>query len=204
MTSRWIWITGLVTTLALGACEQRKARVAEAPPEPAPADKAVAPAEPPPTVEAEPQHSAGAPTDPPAGAGGPVEAGARHAPVDAAAAVPGDGKHRVEGKPGVEDTPSKGDKPSGDDRPVAGGAGGKKGKCGGIAGFRCTGSQKCRYARSAFEPPHPDAMGACVAQTYCDAPADCEGLMHVMVVGKWDCAGNRCAWKAEGGSSAPQ
>ena len=35
---------------------------------------------------------------------------------------------------------------------------------------------------------------------YCDAPADCEGLMHVTVVGKWTCVKHRCAWKSEGGS----
>jgi hypothetical protein len=103
----------------------------------------------------------------------------------AATGEPGDEETEVE-KTGVEAGPS-----------------GRTGrKCGGVAGFRCEDGEKCRYARSTFTPPHPDAMGACVAETYCDAPTDCEGLMHVMVVGKWACPKHRCAWKADPG--APQ
>jgi hypothetical protein len=80
-------------------------------------------------------------------------------------------------------------------------AGGER-ACGGIAGFQCARTEKCRYAPGKFAPPHPDAMGQCVAETYCDAVADCEGLMHAMVVGKWACDSHRCAWKADSG--APQ
>ena len=81
---------------------------------------------------------------------------------------------------------------------------GAKGKCGGVAGFHCKKNEKCRYGAGAFTAPHPDAMGACVPETYCDAVIDCDGLMHVMTVGKWACEKNRCAWKSQGGSSAPQ
>lgn len=187
MTSRWIWITALTTTLGLGACEKRKAPAAEAPAEPAPAENTVAPAEPPAEAEAAP-----APAH----------------PVDAAAAMPDQAEPSKPAEPSKAE-PNKPDEPSTDepskgDEQAADSAGGKQGKCGGIGGFRCTGKKKCRYAKSAFAPPHPDAMGACVAENYCDAPPDCEGLMHIMTVGKWACARNRCAWKAEGGSSAPQ
>ncbi len=84
-----------------------------------------------------------------------------------------------------------------DDKATAGGA---DGKCGGVGGLRCKKSEKCRYGAGAFAPPHPDAMGSCVDQTYCDSPADCAGLMHVMTVGEWACEVQRCAWKAKGGS----
>jgi hypothetical protein len=84
-----------------------------------------------------------------------------------------------------------------DDKATAGGA---DGKCGGVGGLRCKKSEKCRYGAGAFAPPHPDAMGTCVDQTYCDAPADCAGLMHVMTVGEWACDAQRCAWKAKDGS----
>jgi len=76
------------------------------------------------------------------------------------------------------------------------------GKCGGIAGFACAADQKCRYAPSAWTAPHPDAMGECVAETYCDAPKDCEGLIHPMVLGAWACERNQCGWKA--GPASPQ
>ncbi len=30
---------------------------------------------------------------------------------------------------------------------------------------------------------------------YCQAPTDCEGLVHIECVGSWACASNQCAWK---------
>ncbi len=78
--------------------------------------------------------------------------------------------------------------------------GGAKGACGGVGGLRCKKSQKCRYAAGASAPPHPDAMGKCVDETYCDAPPDCASLMHVMTLGEWACQKHRCVWKSKGGS----
>ena len=68
--------------------------------------------------------------------------------------------------------------------------------CGGILGSTCQDGFKCRHGASTFEPPFPDAMGACVARTYCDAPSDCAGLPHPAVPGTWACATNSCAWRA--------
>lgn len=68
--------------------------------------------------------------------------------------------------------------------------------CGGIQGLACQENFKCRYGASAFTAPFPDAAGSCVAQTYCDAPADCAGLPHIAVPGAWACSANACAWRA--------
>jgi len=68
--------------------------------------------------------------------------------------------------------------------------------CGTIFGLGCQDGFRCRYGASQFEAPHPDAGGACVANTYCDAPADCGGLVHPAVPGTWACAQNTCAWRA--------
>jgi len=76
-------------------------------------------------------------------------------------------------------------------------------RCGGIAGFACPADHKCRYAPSAFAPPHPDAMGSCVAETYCDAPTDCKDLIHPMVLGAWACESNQCAWRAGPAGTPP-
>jgi hypothetical protein len=100
------------------------------------------------------------------------------------------------------DTP---DAPAGDgtaagDDTGGGGASGAQGKCGGIAGLRCKKGEKCRYAGGAATAPHPDAMGACVSETHCNAAADCEGLVHIMTVGKWACEKHACTRKSEPGS----
>lgn len=68
--------------------------------------------------------------------------------------------------------------------------------CGGQLARACTGGNRCRYGASQFAAPFPDAQGACVAQTYCDAPADCGLLPHAAVPGTWACAQNACAWRA--------
>ncbi|MBK9032300.1 MAG: hypothetical protein IPL61_13470 [Myxococcales bacterium] len=68
--------------------------------------------------------------------------------------------------------------------------------CGGLAAPTCTDDNRCRYDVSAFEAPFPDASGACVAASYCDAPADCAALPHVAVPGTWACAASTCAWQA--------
>ncbi|CAN5729749.1 hypothetical protein BH11MYX3_BH11MYX3_36260 [soil metagenome] len=68
--------------------------------------------------------------------------------------------------------------------------------CGTIRGLTCLGENKCRYGTSAFTAPFPDAGGACVAPTYCDAPTDCAGLIHPAVIGYWTCAANSCAYQA--------
>ncbi len=68
--------------------------------------------------------------------------------------------------------------------------------CGTIMGLTCQDPYKCRFAPSTYEYPYPDAGGACVADTYCDAPADCTGLPHIAVPGTWACNSNACAWQA--------
>lgn len=68
--------------------------------------------------------------------------------------------------------------------------------CGGLAGATCTEDNKCRYGAGQFSAPYPDASGTCVAGTYCDAPPDCEGLVHPAVPGVWACEANACAWRA--------
>jgi hypothetical protein len=68
--------------------------------------------------------------------------------------------------------------------------------CGGLMGALCSGDNRCRYAPSTFEAPHPDAGGTCVARNYCDAPNDCNGLPHIAVPGAWACNTNACAWHA--------
>lgn len=67
--------------------------------------------------------------------------------------------------------------------------------CGGQLGLGCQDGHKCRYAPSTYEAPHPDASGECVADTYCDAVADCAGLPHIAVPGAWACEANSCAWQ---------
>jgi hypothetical protein len=68
--------------------------------------------------------------------------------------------------------------------------------CGTIRGLGCLDGYKCRFGSSQFTEPHPDAGGSCVAQNYCDAPADCNGLPHIAVPGAWACNANACAWQA--------
>ena len=68
--------------------------------------------------------------------------------------------------------------------------------CGTIRGLTCQDANRCRYAASTFMAPFPDAGGACVASTYCDAPADCTGLAHPAVLGAWACAAQSCTWAA--------
>lgn len=66
--------------------------------------------------------------------------------------------------------------------------------CGGIAAFTCSEGERCRYGEGQFTPPHPDAMGVCVAHNYCDAPADCGHLPHAKCLGSWSCAENQCSY----------
>jgi hypothetical protein len=66
--------------------------------------------------------------------------------------------------------------------------------CGGLGAFACQDAFKCRYGTSTWEAPSPDAAGSCVAETYCDAPADCSALPHIAVPGTWACQTNSCAW----------
>ena len=68
--------------------------------------------------------------------------------------------------------------------------------CGTIFGLSCQGDEKCRFGASQFSYPFPDAGGRCVGATYCDAPADCTGLVHIAVPGAWACNANACAWTA--------
>lgn len=69
--------------------------------------------------------------------------------------------------------------------------------CGGLFGFVCASEEmRCRYDVSTFDAPFPDAMGTCQAGNYCDAPADCNNLIHPAVPGSWQCAANTCGWKA--------
>jgi hypothetical protein len=68
--------------------------------------------------------------------------------------------------------------------------------CGTIMGLVCKDDNKCRFGDSQFTYPYPDAGGTCVAPNYCDAPADCNGLIHPAVVGAWACNANTCAWQA--------
>jgi hypothetical protein len=67
--------------------------------------------------------------------------------------------------------------------------------CGGKMGLLCQPEHKCRYGVSEFEPPFPDASGLCEQNNYCDAPADCSGLIHIAVPGTWACAANSCNWE---------
>jgi hypothetical protein len=182
MSPRWIWIAVVV---AAAACE-KQAPPAAAPP----ADDATVAAV---ALDAASADALEAP--PPDAAEAPAAEGADAAP---AAAPPG----KPAGKPPV-DAAADAAEPAGgkaNEKPLAKppSAGGK-GSCGGIAGFRCEKGQKCRYGKSLFKPAYPDAMGSCVAETYCDGPKDCEGLIHPMVVGAWACQKTACAWKAEVG-----
>ncbi len=68
--------------------------------------------------------------------------------------------------------------------------------CGGPLGRPCLDDNKCRYDVSTFAAPVPNAAGACVARTYCDAPADCNGLPAPAVLGAWACEANTCAFRA--------
>lgn len=67
--------------------------------------------------------------------------------------------------------------------------------CGTILGLTCQDGFKCRYGEGQFEAPYPDAGGACVSDSYCDAPPDCAGLPHIAVPGTWGCEANSCVWK---------
>jgi len=67
--------------------------------------------------------------------------------------------------------------------------------CGGLAGLPCQDGFKCRYDVGTFDAPHPDALGACVAENYCDAAVNCAGFPNVSVPGTWACADNACAWE---------
>ncbi len=69
-------------------------------------------------------------------------------------------------------------------------------QCGGLLGSTCTDANKCRYDVSTWSAPYPDAAGACVARTYCDAPSDCNGLPAPAVLGSWACDANACAFRA--------
>ncbi|MDB4961729.1 MAG: hypothetical protein JWP01_1728 [Myxococcales bacterium] len=68
--------------------------------------------------------------------------------------------------------------------------------CGTILGLSCQDPNKCRFGASQFTYPFPDAGGTCVAANYCDAPADCNGLVHPATPGAWACNTNACAWTA--------
>jgi len=68
--------------------------------------------------------------------------------------------------------------------------------CGTIRGLSCQDDFKCRYDESQFTAPFPDAGGTCVEGRYCDAPADCAGLIHPAVLGNWTCPANTCTWQA--------
>lgn len=67
--------------------------------------------------------------------------------------------------------------------------------CGGFGGFVCQPDHKCRFGESQFSFPFPDAAGTCVSESYCDAAADCAGLIHIAVPGSWSCDANQCAWQ---------
>jgi len=67
--------------------------------------------------------------------------------------------------------------------------------CGTIFGLGCQTDFRCRYDVSTFTAPYPDAGGTCVAANYCDAPADCDGLIHITVPGSWACNSNQCSWQ---------
>jgi len=173
-------ITALGAGLALAACDKGNSPAAGG------THEATTPSPTPPAdTAATPQpETPPSPEPPPAsGTADPGQPAGGQAPVDAGTTAGG------------------GTRPGGE---PSGGPAGAKGKCGGVAGFHCKKNEKCRYGAGAFTAPHPDAMGACVPGTYCDAVIDCDGLMHVMTVGKWACEKNRCAWKSQGGSSAPQ
>ncbi|HTM19639.1 MAG TPA: Kazal-type serine protease inhibitor domain-containing protein [Kofleriaceae bacterium] len=68
--------------------------------------------------------------------------------------------------------------------------------CGTIMGLTCSSGYKCRFGTSQFDYPYPDAGGTCVAENYCDAAPDCNGLPHVAVPGAWTCETNACKWVA--------
>ncbi|HVV84036.1 MAG TPA: Kazal-type serine protease inhibitor domain-containing protein [Kofleriaceae bacterium] len=68
--------------------------------------------------------------------------------------------------------------------------------CGGLLARACSADNRCRYAAGQFQPPFPEASGSCVAWNYCDAPADCAGLLHPSMPGSWSCTQNACAWHA--------
>ena len=68
--------------------------------------------------------------------------------------------------------------------------------CGGQLGLPCSDDHRCRYDVSTFEAPYPDAAGGCVPRTYCDAAADCLGLLAPTVLGAWSCPSNACTWQA--------
>jgi hypothetical protein len=61
--------------------------------------------------------------------------------------------------------------------------------CGGIAAFECPAGQKCL-----LDGTYPDAGGHCVPETFCNVPADCNNLIHIMCVGAWQCTANSCSY----------
>ncbi len=61
--------------------------------------------------------------------------------------------------------------------------------CGGLAGWPCAAGFKC-FGVAAY----PDAAGTCRPENYCEAPADCDGLVHPATVGTWGCEMNECVW----------
>jgi hypothetical protein len=68
--------------------------------------------------------------------------------------------------------------------------------CGTLMGLGCLDGYKCRFGVSTFTYPFPDAGGTCVEATYCDAPVDCNGLIHPAVLGQWTCQTNKCVYQA--------
>jgi hypothetical protein len=67
-------------------------------------------------------------------------------------------------------------------------------ECGGRLGQHCLDDYKCRWGVGMWAPLFRDQVGACVPETFCDAPADCDGLVHIAVPGRWACNANSCAW----------
>jgi hypothetical protein len=196
MSLRPSWIA-VVAVVVLGAACEKKASPPNEPP--------VAASDAPPAIDAE---------APPADAEVPAvaDAAAEVADAGAAAATPA-GKPPAGKPPGKAADPAPAGTPPGEPpataapdkapraKPPSSTSDGRS-QCGGIAGFSCKKGEKCRYGKSLFKPGYSDAMGSCVAETYCDAAKDCEGLIHPMVVGTWACEKSGCAWKAETG--APQ
>lgn len=66
--------------------------------------------------------------------------------------------------------------------------------CGGLLGLPCLEDHKCRFGEGVYTYPYPDAGGYCVAEDYCDVPADCDGLPHIAVPGAFECQSNQCVY----------
>jgi hypothetical protein len=67
--------------------------------------------------------------------------------------------------------------------------------CGGLLGLICLPDFKCWYQPGGANIPFPDAGGTCRPLDYCDAPPDCDGLVHPATVGQWACNDNQCEWQ---------